>query len=165
MCEYKKSCADEIDFTMAEQMHAAALQISKTCFDLKKLCVIFLGTSMAILIRITDNSIDHSLFVVGLVLITGFLISDATAYFFQRRLRVKINDRLQNIEDRNKDSEEKPVTKVSEDSEEKPVPKVNFCGALFNGSMSLYFVLEILYIGGWIAYAFDLIGKSHENLP
>lgn len=50
VCEYNRSCADEIDFASAEQMHAAALQISKTCFDLKKLCVTFLGVSMVFLI-------------------------------------------------------------------------------------------------------------------
>ena len=48
MSEYNRSCADEVDFTMAEQLHAAALQISKTCFDLKKLCVTFLGGSTGV---------------------------------------------------------------------------------------------------------------------
>jgi hypothetical protein len=46
MVEYNRSCSDEIDHAKADQMHAAALQISKTCFDLKKLCVSVLGASI-----------------------------------------------------------------------------------------------------------------------
>ena len=37
MSEHTKSCSDEIDFASAAQLHAAALQINKTCFDFKKL--------------------------------------------------------------------------------------------------------------------------------
>jgi len=146
MCEYNKSCADEIDFTMAEQMHAAALQISKTCFDLKKLCVTFLGASMVLLIKLTDDKVDHSLFVVGLILIKGFWISDATAYFYQRSLRVKIDAKLLEISQRNNGDESGDATKVGA------------CGALFNPSMTLYYVLAILYLGGWFGYIGGWIG-------
>ena len=146
MCEYKKSCADEIDFVSAEQMHAAALQISKTCFDLKKLCVTFLGVSMAFLVTLTDTQVDHSLFTVGLVLIVGFWISDATAYFYQRRLRTRIGICFQEIAIRN-NTQAKSV-----------VESVSVLIALFNSSMSLYYVLAILYGGGWLSYCVGWIG-------
>jgi len=146
MCEYNRSCADEIDFTMADQMHAAALQISKTCFDLKKLCVTFLGVSMVFLIKLTDEKVDHSLFAVGLILIAGFWISDATAYFYQRSLRVKIDAKLREISLRNNGDESGDVKKVGT------------CGALFNASMTLYYVLAILYLSGWIGYMKGWIG-------
>ena len=146
MPEYNRSCADEIDFVMAEQMHAAALQISKTCFDLKKLCVTFLGASMVFLIKLTDNTVGHSLFAVGLILIAGFLISDATAYFYQRSLRVKINAKLRELSQRNNGSGSDDVTKVGA------------LGALFNASMALYYVLAILYLVGWIGYGRGWIG-------
>lgn len=146
MCEYKKSCADEIGFASAEQMHAAALQISKTCFDVKKLCVTFLGASMAFLVMLTDTQVDHSLFIVALVLIVGFWMSDATAYFYQRRLRARIDACFQEIARRNKAQGKTAVSSVS------------VWGAMFNSSMSLYYVLGILYVGGWVSYCLGWIG-------
>ena len=101
MCQYSKSCADEIDFTEVGQLHSAALQISKTCFDFKKLCVSFLGVTTAFLIKFAETTVDHSLFIVGLTLILGFWISDATAYFYQKRLRLKIKSLLITIAIRN----------------------------------------------------------------
>ncbi|MDA3912353.1 MAG: hypothetical protein PF448_13450 [Bacteroidales bacterium] len=146
MSEYDKSCIDEIDFVKAEQLHAAALQISKTCFDFKKLCVSFLGAAMAFLIKFNDKHVDHSLFVVGLVLILGFWISDVTAYYYQKSLRQRIDLQFKQIAARNQ------ITNILESST--PTAK----GALFNSSMSLYYVLGVLFIGSWIAFSIGWIG-------
>lgn len=36
MQEYKKSCEDELDWVIVNQLHEATLQISKSCFEFKK---------------------------------------------------------------------------------------------------------------------------------
>lgn len=146
MSEYKKSCLDEIDFAKAEQMHAATLQISKTCFDFKKLCVSFLGVSMAFLVSFTSTHVDHSLFVVGLTLIIGFWISDSTAYYYQKSLRLNIDTRFKEIAQRNSES----YTSTSNS------PSV--LGSLFNSSMWLYYILGILFLGSWISFGLGWIG-------
>jgi hypothetical protein len=146
MADYVKSCFDEIDFAKAEQMHAAALQISKTCFDFKKLCVSFVGVAMAFLIKFTNNHIDHSLFVVGLVLIFGFWISDATAYYYQKSLRHKIDSQFEQIANRNQIN----------DMPQSANPSV--LGSLFNLSMILYFVFGALFVGSWFAFSIGWIG-------
>lgn len=146
MNEFNKSCLDEIDFSKAEQMHAATLQISKTSFDFKKLCVSFLGATMAFIINFTNTKIDHILFVVGLVLILGFWISDATGYYYQRRLRYRIEERFQEIAIRNQAEYSSRV--------EKPTA----WKSLFNHSMWLYYILGFLFLGAWGAFATGCIG-------
>ena len=146
MSEYSRSCIDEIDHAKADQMHAAALQISKACFDLKKLCVSVLGASMALLIKFTDENMDHSLFVVSIILVLGFWISDATGYFYQKTLRNKIDDRFKAIAERN--GSDHPEAASS------PTLRV----ALFNGSMCLYYVLLALLLGAWFTFSRDWIG-------
>jgi len=146
MSDYHRSCADEIDHVKADQMHAAALQISKTCFDLKKLCVSVLGACMALLVKFTDNHVDHSLFAIGIVLVLGFWLSDATAYFYQKSLRVAIDSRFKAIAERSGD--EYSITGSP--------PAV--IKALFNMSMSLYFILLGVLTGAWFGFAQGWIG-------
>jgi len=146
MTDYNKSCADEIDHAKADQMHAAALQISKTCFDLKKLCVSVLGASMALLVKFTEDSVDHSLFAVGIVLVLGFWVSDATAYFYQKALRVAIDDRFKAISERNGD--EYATTSTAPELRK----------SLLNMSMSLYFILLAILAGAWFGFAQGWIG-------
>lgn len=146
MSNYEKSCLDEIDFEKAEQMHAAALQISKTCFDFKKLCVSFVGVAMAFLIKFTDKNVDHSMFAVGLVLIFGFWISDATAYYYQKSLRREISIRFIQIANRNQ------ISDMSEST------KATALNALFNPSMCLYYILTALFLCSWLGFSFGWIG-------
>ena len=46
--EYKTSCEDELDWKDVDQLHQAILQISKSCFEYKKLCVGFFGIAIAL---------------------------------------------------------------------------------------------------------------------
>jgi TPP-dependent 2-oxoacid decarboxylase len=146
MSNYEKTCIDEIDFEKANQMHAAALQISKTCFDFKKLCVSFIGVAMAFIIKFTDKNVDHSMFAVGLVLIIGFLISDATAYYYQKSLRRRISIQFKQIAIRNQ---------IPDMAESEEATVIN---ALLNPSMSLYYILAALFIGSWIGFSLGWLG-------
>jgi hypothetical protein len=145
--EYKRSCEDELDWATVSQLHEATLQISKSCFEFKKICVGLIGASLAVLVKLTDNSIDHSYFVVPLLICLGFWIADFSAYYFQRKTRNAMNKKFKAIALRNSISEY-----VSEELE------VSWFSAAFNHSMSLYYALSSLGLIGWLAYAKDWIG-------
>ncbi|CRL59067.1 hypothetical protein [Proteus penneri] len=52
MEEYKKSCEDELDWEIINQLHEATLQMSKSCFEFKKICVGLIGATLAILAKL-----------------------------------------------------------------------------------------------------------------
>ncbi|QQO55664.1 MAG: hypothetical protein N838_22260 [Thiohalocapsa sp. PB-PSB1] len=140
MQKYERTCLDEIDFENAAQMHAAALQLSQTCFDFKKLCVSLLGASSALLIKFGSGGFSHAVFFVGVLLIFGFWLSDATSYFYQRKLRSGISAKHRSIAKRNGQEIELRDTTTS------PIH------AAFNSSMALYYVLAGVFAVGWLAY-------------
>ena len=65
--EYKTSCEDELDWKDVDQLHQAILQISKSCFEYKKLCVGFLGIAIALVVKFTENPLNHAVFSIGLL--------------------------------------------------------------------------------------------------
>ncbi len=145
--EYKRSCEDEIAWANIDQLHAATLQISQSCFEYKKLCVGFLAAAMTVIIKFTENSIDHSLFLIPISIVFGFWLADSTAYFFQRATRKKMETEMSKIESRNQiENENKPYTSVSKFE------------ALFNGSMTLYYVLFLISLIWWISFECGWIG-------
>lgn len=141
MQEYKKSCEDELDWVIVNQLHEATLQISKSCFEFKKICVGLIGVSLTLLVKLTDSKLDYSYFIIPLLICIGFWIADSSAYYFQRKTRIAMNRKLISIANRNSidkyQAEQLTVTKLS---------------AAFNHSMSLYYILSIIGCGGWLAY-------------
>lgn len=148
MEEYKKSCEDELDWASVNQLHEATLQISKSCFEFKKICVGLIGAALAVLVKITDNQIDHSYFSIPLLICFGFWIADFSAYYYQRRTRIAMNKKLIAIAERNSISD---YQSESLDA--------SWYRAAFNHSMSLYYALAVLGLIGWLAYLMDWIGN------
>lgn len=148
MEEYKRTCEDELDWASVNQLHDATLQISKSCFEFKKICVGLIGAALAVLVKLTDQSIDHSYFVVPLLICFGFWIADFSAYYYQRKTRIAMNSKLNAIARRNSisnyDAGNLSVTWVS---------------AAFNCSMSLYYSLAALGAIGWFAFYMNWIGS------
>ena len=145
MTEYKRSCEDELDWASVDQLHEATLQISKSCFEFKKICVGLIG---AVLVKLTDNNLDHSYFVIPLLICFGFWVADFSAYYFQRKTRSAMNQKLHAIAQRNSISNY-PNKDLG----------VTWFSAAFNHSMTLYFALASLGIIGWAAYAINWIGS------
>lgn len=76
MTEYKRTCEDELDWSSVEQLHEATLQMSKSCFEFKKICVGLIGAALAVLVKLTDNELDHSYFIIPLLICFGFWFLD-----------------------------------------------------------------------------------------
>ncbi len=148
MEEYKRSCEDELDWASVDQLHEATLQISKSCFEFKKICVGLIGAALAVLVKLTDNHIDHSYFVIPLLICFGFWVADFSAYYFQRRTRNAMNQKLHAIALRNSINNYPNVDL-----------EVTWLSAAFNHSMALYFSLAALGIIGWVAYVMNWIGS------
>ena len=148
MTEYKRSCEDELDWASVEQLQEATLQISKSCFEFKKICVGLIGAALAILVKLTDNNLDHSYFVIPLLICFGFWIADFSAYYFQRKTRIAMNKKLSAIAQRN------AICNYQTE-------QLNFSwlSSAFNHSMSLYFALSALGFIGWGAYIMKWIGS------
>lgn len=143
--EYKRSCSDELAWKEVDQLHEATLQISKQCFEYKKLCVGFVGAACALLVKFTDNNLDFSLFVVGVLISVGFWIADANAYYFQRKVRGIMDQRMNRLAQNNKLQEERKITDAA------------WKGSFFNSSMSLYYVMISLSLLGGISFFFEWI--------
>lgn len=144
---YERSCEDELDWAIVDQLHEATLQISKSSFEFKKICVGLIGAALAILVNLTGSTVGHLFFLVPMLICLGFWIADFSAYFFQRRTRNAMHRKLYAIALRNQIH-----------SYESEGLEVSWLRAAFNHSMSLYYVLALLGLVGWIAYIKEWLG-------
>lgn len=141
MEEYKKSCEDELDWVSVNQLHEATLQISKSCFEFKKICVGLIGGALAILVKLTDSQLSQAYFIIPLIICFGFWIADFSAYFYQRKTRIAMNQKLSAIAKRNSLASYEPETLT-----------VSWFRAAFNHSMSLYYAVAAFGFSGWLIY-------------
>jgi hypothetical protein len=139
--EYKRSCLDEIEWTEIDQLHAATLQLSNSCYEYKKICVTFLGVAITALTAITKGIINDNYFLLSIIIIIGFLISDVLSYYYQRKLRGIMDKKIGKIAIRN-DIQGYEISTL----------KMSRMGALFNPSMILYYMLLGLSIGAWFLF-------------
>lgn len=141
MEEYKRTCEDELDWVSVNQLHEATLQMSKSCFEFKKICVSLIGAALAVLVKLTDGQLDHSYFLIPLLVCFGFWVADFSAYYFQRKTRIAMNRKLTAIAQRNSIQDYQPEELT-----------VSWRGAAFNHSMSLYYALAAIGLVGWSVY-------------
>lgn len=141
MKKYKRTCEDELDWVVVDQLHKATLQMSNNCFEFKKICVGLIGAVLAILVKLNDNQLTHSYFFIPLLICVGFWIADSSAYYFQRKTRSNMNKKLYAIACRN-----------SIENYQYDEIKVSYFGAIFNSSMFLYYSLVFISFIGWGMY-------------
>ena len=143
--EYKKSCHDELNWVEIEQLHTATVEISKNCFEYKKLCIGLLGVGAALIIKFSSEPLAHLNFSIAMLVCFGFWLADSTAYYYQRSIRKAMANKMFAVASRNQIS----------DYEYKEI-SLSILGALFNGSMILYYALLILICGGWLVYSYSI---------
>lgn len=141
--------ADELDTLRIDQLHAATLKASDSCFELKKLCatsVVAVGTLISVF---TNKALNTGVFAAGLAVIASFWLADTVGYYYQRRLR-SIMDRL--ILARGQRSSPPYVFT--------PASKVGPLKAAFNGSMVFYLLLAVLVGFAWLLWGTGLITST-----
>ena len=137
-----------------DQLHGVVAQISSFCFETKKLCVTTEFIVLTLVVKFTTDALDHSIFVSALVVTICFWFLDATAYFYQ----VKLRGTMESIRERLASRES--VVLVSTQGTRFIAPdraKSSWAKRVrqsaFNHSMWLYAVLMIADAAVWLAYA------------
>lgn len=143
---FQKSLLDEIDFKTVDQIHGAVSQISSFCFELKKLCVATLFIALTFIIKFTGENLDSVIFKSSYCMILSFWFLDSVAYYYQVKLRGKMQDKFEEILDRNNG---KHITNHNGESIiDKKRTQGSLCKQIFNAgvnhSMWLYLLLTII---------------------
>ena len=99
--EYKKSLEDEIDWKIIDQLHTATLNFSTTSLELKKLLFVLVGIAVPSLMKLAGDKLDTSLFVTIYLLALTFWFLDSFTYFYQEKLREKMDKHFSQIKTRN----------------------------------------------------------------
>jgi hypothetical protein len=148
---------DELDKISIEQLHAVVLELSKNCFELKKLCATILIAASTLLATFTNKQLDPSVFVGGLIIISFFWILDAQSYYYQEKIRARMKT-------------------LSEQRARRVNPNTIIAGvgmpiaptrtaetrrrrSLFNASMLFYLLLASLDLIVWLSYALGLVNS------
>jgi hypothetical protein len=133
--------ADALDQLRIDQLHAATLKASDSCFEIKKMCATLVVATGTLVSVFTDKTLSRGVFVAGLAVVVAFWLADSVGYFYQRRLR-SVMDRL--ILERAK----RCATPYSFN----PATSVSAWRSAFNGSMVFYLLLAVLIAIGWGAW-------------
>ena len=126
--------ADDLDREQINQLHAATLKASDSCFELKKLCATVLVPTGTFVALFTHQKLDDAVFLAGLLVIVAFWLADAVGYFYQRQLR----NAMAVIWARR-------AARCAEAYDHAPaVVKIGPLRAAFNSSMVYYLLLAVL---------------------
>src|SRR5690349_3446858 len=85
----QKDFQDGMDRIQLDQLHKVVLELSKNCFELKKLCVTVLGSAAVLICTLTQSQLDMALFVGTSLVILFFYIADCQSYFYQEKIRIR----------------------------------------------------------------------------
>lgn len=157
--EYKKSLEDEIDWKVIDQLHSATVNFSKTSLELKKLFFVLIGIAVPSLIKLAHNKLDISFFITLYILTFTFWFLDSFTYFYQEKLREKMDKHFNQIKSRNKetlimaDNLKQEITLESNRTQEKRMWR-----SVSNPSVSFYFFLFVLNTIGIILFLNKFIG-------
>ena len=155
---YVKSLDDELDWKLLEQLHKVVLQLSDTCFKIKQICVTAQIAVATLLVKFTDNNLDDSIFVAGLLIAFLFWFLDGVTFYYQ----VKIRGTMNGITERLKSRQPEKATILAADGS--PLPEVigseradrslprRIRDSFFNHSMWLYWVLMGVASALWFAF-------------
>lgn len=156
--EYKKSLEDEIDWKIIDQLHTATLNFSTTSLELKKIFFILIGIAVPVLIKLAGDKLDTSLFITIYLLGLTFWFLDSFTYFYQEKLREKMDKLFEQIKRRNKN----PLIQTSKKEDEFTLEN-NRTGSnrkrrsFTNPSVRLYMFIVVLNSIGYVLYLIGII--------
>ena len=147
--ENKELAKKEID-----QLHAAVLQFSNCCLEMKKLCSTVLAAITGIILAITESKLDIALFGAAFMISVVFWIVDSQAYYYQVKLRRKMTDIANEIRQNNMVQDfTMPLGGRPGYSKDYLNQASNILEAAFNWSQIYYFLIAFLIIIAFIIYS------------
>lgn len=121
-----------------DQLDAAILQFSRNTLITKRICASLLVAIIAIILRVTDNNIDYSIYVASIITLLIFWIIDANSYFYQRLLRIRMSQIVNELID-------EKIIVPGFGMPLKKGEKASWRKSLFNNSQ-LFYLLSLLVI-------------------
>jgi len=97
---YIRSLDDEIDWKVIDQLHTATSNFSSTSLELKKLTIILIGIAVPAITKWANDKLDLSLFLVLYIIILAFWYLDGFTYYYQEKLREKMDSIFRDIKNR-----------------------------------------------------------------
>lgn len=157
--EYKRTVDDDIDWKVIDQLHSATNNFSSTSLELKKLFFVLVGIAVPSLIKLAGDKLDISFFITFYILISTFWFLDSFTYFYQEKLREKMDERFNQIKTRHKEDciilpEEKKQGFTIESSR---TSNNRIWRSIFNSSLRIYWILLILNSIGTLLFLMDII--------
>jgi hypothetical protein len=75
-----------------DQLDSAILQFSKNTLATKKICASLLVGIATLILKLTDNNLDISIYVGSFITLLIFWIIDSNSYYYQRKLRIRMTE-------------------------------------------------------------------------
>jgi hypothetical protein len=139
--------ADELDQQQIEQLHAATLKASDSCFELKKLCATVLVPASTLVSVFSKQTLNAAVVGAGLMVVAAFWLADGVGYYYQRKLRSVMGVYLKRRADRCEESYSMQAT-----------TRFGPIRAMCNASMTFYLILGLLVVLGLLLYGVRVIG-------
>lgn len=149
--------ADALDQQQIDQLHAATLQVSGNCFELKKLCATVLVAAGTLIATLSDRELDHALFVGGLVIVAVFWTADAQSYFIQVKLRGRMKELQQIRVQRIAELGSYGVDGVGLPIDAESAKWRRVVHSFLNASMLYYLLIAVVVASTWVAYGTGLM--------
>lgn len=152
MNEYKKSLEDEIDWKIIDQLHNATAKFSSASLEFKKIYFTILGISTPVIFKLSGDTFDIALLLSPLVISAFFWFLDSFTYFYQEKLREKMDKHFEILKERNlvkSDIAEKKQTDENHEEytlENKRKKENRLFRSIINPSSAFYPILIILNI-------------------
>lgn len=83
---------DSLDMKQIDQLHEVVLNLSKNCFEIKKLCLAVLSSGLLFINFFTSKNIDLSHFIAGAIIISFFYLLDVQCFFYQVKIRIRMQE-------------------------------------------------------------------------
>lgn len=129
-----------------DQLHDTVAQFSKSTIETKKICATLVVAVSTIILKVTDNHLDPSLYITTLSVVFIFWLIDSNFYYYQRKVRIRLDSIVKELQpDRIITGFGMPISKQ---------PRM-IISSLFNYSQIFYLVIGIGII---IVAILDLIG-------
>ncbi|WP_353119602.1 hypothetical protein [Myroides odoratus] len=105
MAEYKKSFEDEVDWKIIEQLHNATNRFSTSSLEFKKFYFTILGLTTPIIYKLSGEKLDYSILLAPLIISIFFWFLDSFTYYYQEKLREKMDNHFGKLKQRNSQNE------------------------------------------------------------
>jgi hypothetical protein len=155
----EKAYRDSLDKDSINQLHAAVLQVSQTCYDIKKLCATIISSAVAVVVGLarvqTDVKIGYSSLLVGAAISAFFWFLDVQYYLLQTKMRLRMKELADDIAKRN-------GFMLILDGVGMPVAaKINQANLVrksaFNSSMMFYHLLILIFVALALLQIFGIL--------